>query len=345
MRGEVDLTLQTRSRASGGTCMRLCAAALTMLMLVTLVPCTARAEPEDRRKVQAAPFFEEGMRLGKKGQAAESLEQFERAYGIYPSPNTLYNIARQEQLLGRKLQALRHYRAALRNPLIHPGVAEPARASVVELERAFGRVQIVGPDGTRAEVGGAEYTLPLAEPIDVEPGTVSVLANLGGELVRASGVAVAGHVVTLTLASSIPTAPATEPPRALRSPPAPDAHPHYLDTPRLVGFATIAAGLAGLGVGVAFAASSRDARDQANPIVDRIGRSGCTGSAPDPSCPELRQLRDTQLSDANRAIGFYIAGGVLAAGGAALVLWPRSAVIASPSIHANGGGVSLRGRF
>ena len=350
MSGDVDLTFRTRARGGSGTsirrrrdpAMRLSAA---ILALSIVTPCAARAQSEDRRKVQAAPLFEEGIRLGDKGQAAESLDKFEKAYGIYPSPNTLYNIARQEQVLGRKLQAMRHYRAALRNKVLNPAAVEPARASVVELERALGRVRIAGPDGIRVEVGGAEYALPLDEPIDVDPGTVSVRGTYGGELLTASGNAVAGQTVTLTLVSSIPAATATAPPRALPSPAALDAHPPYLDTVRLVGFVTIAVGLTGLGLGVAFAASSRDARDQANPISDRLGRSACAGSAPDPSCPLLQQLRGTQSSDANRAIGFYIAGGVLAAGGAALVLWPRGAVTASPSIHPNGGGASLQGRF
>ena len=52
------------------------------------------------------------MKLGEKGQSAESLEKFKKAYALYPSPNTLCNVARQEQLLGRKLQALRDYREA-----------------------------------------------------------------------------------------------------------------------------------------------------------------------------------------------------------------------------------------
>ena len=70
-----------------------------LVLSMSLTVAGSAAAQEDPRKVQAAPFFEEGRKLAEKGQNAESLEKFKRAYAIYPGPNTLFNVARQETKL------------------------------------------------------------------------------------------------------------------------------------------------------------------------------------------------------------------------------------------------------
>lgn len=317
--------------------MRLSISPAVLLSLVILTPRLAGAQKDDPRKVQAAPIFDEGMKLGEKGQNSESLEKFRKAYGIYPSPNTLCNIARQEQLLGRRLQALRDFREALRNTLIHPGAAEQARANVAELERVLARVKVVGPDGTRVDVGGVEYTLPLAEPVDVEPGNVTVHGAHGGETLTASTEARVGQVATLTLAPRSPatTSPTVEPPAA-----GGETSPGVARW--VVPGAVLVVGVVGVGVGVGFSAKSQSTKSG---FDDR--RCETVAGA------ECASLRESVASEKTTAIVGYVAGGALIAGAAILwALWPQTAAASPrgsrwvvPQVGVGHAGVALGGNF
>jgi len=315
--------------------MRLSMPSAGLVALLFLTPVAARAQKDDPRKVQAAPFFEEGMKLGEKGQNAESLEKFRKAYAIYPSPNTLCNIARQEQLVGRKVQALRDYREALRNTVIHPAGAELARTNVAELERSLSRVKIVGPDGTRVDVSGVEYTLPVAEPIDVEPGTVTVRGTHGAETLVASGEAVAGQVVTISLsAKPAPTAPTVEPPVEH------GAEPSVVRW--VLPGAVLVTGLVGVGVGVGFHAKAVSTK----------------GEYDDKHCetlavPDCQSLQERISSEGTTSVVGYVAGGTLIAGAVVLwALWPQSSAGSQrgstwvlPQVGVGHAGAALGGNF
>ena len=303
-----------------------------LVALLFLAPMGAHAQKDDPRKVQAAPFFEEGMKLGEKGQNEASLEKFRKAYAIYPSPNTLCNIARQEQLVGRKLQALRDYREALRNTLIHPAAAEQARSNVAELERQLSRVKLAGPDGTRADLGGVEYTLPFSDPIDVEPGTVTVRGTHGADALVASGEAPAGQVVTLTLSAK--PSPIVEPP------------PVEATDPGVVRWAVpgavLVGGLVGVGVGIGFGAKSQSAKTE-------YDDKRCEVLAG----PDCQSLRDNVSSDRTTSLVGYVAGGTLIAGAVLLwALWPqpsggsqRGSTWVLPQVGVGHAGAAVGGSF
>ena len=104
----------------------------------------ARAQ-EDPRKPQAETIFAEGIKLHDAGRNAEALEKYRRAYDVYPSANILFGIARLEQLLGRSLDSLRHYREALESPLLHPKNRELGKEYVAELEKQLGRFDVKAP--------------------------------------------------------------------------------------------------------------------------------------------------------------------------------------------------------
>lgn len=291
----------------------------------------------DPRKLQAAPFFDEAMKLGEKGQNAESLEKFKKAYAIYPSPNTLGNIARQEQLLGRRLQALRDYREALRNTLIHPGAAEQARANVLDLERVLSKVRVVGPDGTRVDIAGAEYTLPLGEPVDVEAGKITVRAATGSETLVGSADAFPGQTATITLKPAAAAGTATPP--VVEPPPVEAEGPGV--TRWVVPGAVLVAGAVGLGVGIGFSAKSQSTKTS---FDDK--QCGAVSSA------ECSSLRDSASSERTVAVVGYVAGGALIAGAAILWwMWPsrstsaRGSTWVVPQVGVGQAGAALGGNF
>ena len=111
------------------------------LLLSTSV---ARAQ-DDPRKAQAEAVFAEGLKEHDAQHEEAALGKFEEAYKIYPSPNVLFNIGREEHLLGRWLEAIRNYRAALANELLNPNNVALAKTYIRELQTKLGRVEVTAP--------------------------------------------------------------------------------------------------------------------------------------------------------------------------------------------------------
>ena len=76
-------------------------ALLASASVFVAAPASAQDDP---RKAQAEALFQEGLKLHDKDREADALEKFQKAYAIYPSPNTLVSVAREEQLVGRPLK-------------------------------------------------------------------------------------------------------------------------------------------------------------------------------------------------------------------------------------------------
>lgn len=310
--------------------------AVAVAAVITLRGAAAPAQ-DDPRKLQAAPFFEEGRKLAEAGRDAESLEKFRKAYQIYPSPNTQFNIARQEQIVGQRLAAVRDYREALRNPILLPQLASTARASVAELEQALGRVKVVGPEGARVTIADREYTLPYADTIDVEPGTTEVKGTVGAETVSVFVEAHAGSVAVAELRAKRGGAIDTTPPVG---------GTQSYATRNLVSGALGIVGLAGIGVGFAFLAKAEGEIDDAV-TYRRSVQGGACASRTSLTCIEYSSMLDDVGSSRGVATASFIAGGAFAAGAIlTFALWPkhggmRGAIV--PMVGPNAAG--LRGTF
>jgi hypothetical protein len=135
-------------------------------------------------------------------------------------------------------------------------------------------------------------------------------------------------------------------------PPQQGAAQHTSDTRRIVGWTSIGLGAVGLGVGVVFAVVRARKLDDAASV--------CAGD----SCPSTfsdHELRDAQaksdqlIRDANGAgtvaITGFVAGGLFAAGGLALLLTapksagPSSAFVVAPSVGPGYQGIAVAGRL
>ena len=130
--------------------------ALVAAALLTFVASSSRADDDPRRK-EADVIYNEGLRLHDQHKEAEALEKFQKAFGVYPSPNILFNVARQEQLLDKSLLALRHYREAMKSALLHPTNATLGKQYIAELEARLGRVELGGArwaEGQRGQRAG-----------------------------------------------------------------------------------------------------------------------------------------------------------------------------------------------
>jgi tetratricopeptide (TPR) repeat protein len=314
---------------------------------VAFAPRTAHAD-DDPRKKAAEAVFQEGVKLHAQGKNEEALAKLQKAYDTYPSPNTLGGIARVEQAMGRSLDAIRHYREAVRNPLMHPENAEYARRAIAELEKQLARIDAKGPKGLVVTIDKRDYVLPLAEPVDVKADTYELSGKLGETRYEGRATAPIGKVTEIELK---PIGGATAAP----PPPQGDAHPvepppvepsrPFWDTGRIVGAAAFGVGVVGVGAGLLFGKSSSDAASHGDELQSRLGRDACGRASPPAECADLKNARDDQDRDAALSRVFVIGGAVVAAGGVALFVWPRSDVRVTPSAGKNGASILLTGTF
>lgn len=302
---------------------------------------------DDPRKAQAEALFQEGLKLHDKDREAEALEKFQKSYAIYPSPSTLVSIGREEQLLGRPLDALRHFRQALKQPLLNPKYAQLAKQYASELEIRYGKLTINGPSGTRVSIYGETFRLPLDEPLDVEPGTVLLHGDHDGKLLEGSVLAVAGKVVALELKEKndggVTNAPPTAGPGHGVTEPPSESSSSRSTAGYVVPFGLGVAALAAAGAGIAFASSSRSAEDDA-----RAFRSSGACAPGNDQCGRVRSLVDDASSRATVSYVFYGASVALAVGAAvSWVAWPKSKreVAVAPVLMPSGAGFFYAARF
>lgn len=319
----------------------------TALALVVSLTVASTAYAEDPREQQAEPIYREGVRLHDKGQETEALAKFRQSYAVYPSPVALNAIARSELLLGHDLEAMRHFRQVLANPLTHPQTAQKARESVEQLEARLGRVKVQAPEGTVFLVDGERYVAPVAFAIDVKPGELRVEGTYGEARYEGSATAARGTTVALDLRRVISAPTAVEPP------PEQDGTQPFWTTGHAVGLGVAGAGVLALGAGVAFALSARSDEQKIDALQSVTANgSACAAGSTVPQCIDLRSKEDAKDTHGAMARGFLVGGGLAVVTGAVLfVVWPKSSaarparamVVPMAAPHAT--GLELRASF
>ena len=312
-------------------------------VLLTSIFLALPARADDPRKAQADALFEEGVKLHDTDHDAEALEKFRKAYSIFPLPNTLMAEARSEQLTGRSVEAARHYREAMKSPLLHPKNAELAKQYLAELDSKIGKLSVTGPSGTTFSMYGETFKVPLEAPLYVDPGIIRLHGDHDGAVLEGAATVAAGKVAVLELkgpatANNKGPITATEPPS--------EARQSFWDAPRIAGVVAVGVGLAGIGTGIAFGGSSRSARDRADATQAQLGPSACTAGGDQAGCSGIASDRDTQHSDAKLSTVFLIVGSVVGVAGAAAFLWPRhDEVTVTPSVGKTSAGLDLSYSF
>jgi hypothetical protein len=133
------------------------------------------------------------------------------------------------------------------------------------------------------------------------------------------------HVVVPTLAQASRLQVAAEP----------SPEDRHTSPWRAVGLATAGVGVVGLGVGVALGVLAMNKKSDA----------GCDSNSVCPTQPAADTLSDAK-SAANASTAFFVAGGVLAAGGISLwLLAPSSAVRAAATVGDRSAGLALQGAW
>jgi hypothetical protein len=169
-----------------------------------------------------------------------------------------------------------------------------------------GKLLANGLDGRPVRLDPGAHELRFEAP-GHEPVTTTVVLRAGDKNRTVTAVAVdSGAVVPL------------------RPPPLPGRAPFW-DSRTVTSLGLVTAGALAAGAGLYFALSSQNEADDAASWRKTVGTSGCRQPAA-AGCGPLSSDVDAQSRDAAWATGLYIAGGLLAAGGAITwVAWPKHA--------------------
>jgi hypothetical protein len=336
---------------------------------MVLLAAHARAA-DDPQMQEAMARFAEGNALHDAGREEEAYIKFTQAYAVYRRASVVFNLARTEQLTGRIVDAVAHYREYIAKPESETdaNVRAKARANLVELAKRLGRIDVTAPAGSTLLVDGKSIGIaPLGQPLDVLAGKHTIEArNVQGSKTR-EAIVVAGSIATVAFAhpeTALPPAstskPATTPASATEAaPPAKDSvsadtnHKGFF-TPKVITSGAIFLGaIAGAGLGWYFGSASNSDSDRATELRSQLQNSGgCPPGATSSGCIDLQDTVDSQHREATLSKVFWITGGVLAIGALATwFMWPSQKSARAGSLHvlpwmaAGVGGAAAVGSF
>lgn len=304
-------------------------------------------------KAESDKLFGEGLQLFAQKDYSHARMKFAEAYSKYPSPNSLLNLARSEQLSGECVDAVLHYRAYIalpENPRISSFDRGSASIKLNECLSKIGRIQVNAPRGAKVSIDGLAQVWTPGEPIDVTPGTHRVDIAFENLTKSRTTSPAEGEVTSVQWEEPAPPPPPPPPPqetkppevKPVEPPPPPQVETKVVEVPVEkpvtwkqeskwpTGKIASAIGLGVVAVGSFIAAPSflavslSDARD-ADKLATQLGSSGCAGAnASSAQCIQLSGLRSDQSTFGALSATFFVLGALAIVGDiVVLVAWPN----------------------
>ncbi len=303
-------------------------------------------------KAESDKLFGEGLQLFAQKDFVHARMKFAEAYSKYPSPNSLLNLARSEQLSGECVDAVLHYRAYIalpENPRISSFDRGSATIKLNECLGKIGRIQVMAPRGAKVTIDGLAQVWTSGEPIDVTPGTHRVdisFENLTKSRTTSPG---EGEVTSVQWEEPAPPPPPPPPPQETKPPevkPVEPPPPPQVETKIVevkvekpaewkkeskwpTGKVVSAIGLGVVAVGSFIAAPSflaaslSNARD-ADKLASQLGSSFCTNNASNAQCIQLAGMRSDQSTFGALSATFFVLGALAIVGDiVVLAAWPN----------------------
>jgi hypothetical protein len=304
-------------------------------------------------KAESDKLFGEGLQLFAQKEFNRARMKFAEAYSKYPSPNSLLNLARSEQLMGECVDAVLHYRAYIalpENPRISSFDRGSASIKLNECLAKIGRVQLTAPRGAHVTIDGLARVWTPGEPLDVPAGAHRIdisFENLTKSRTTSPG---EGEVTNVTWDEPKPPEPPPEqkPPEVVKppEPPPPPQIETRIETKIVevkvekppewkkeskwpTGKVVSAIGLGVIAVGSFIAAPSflaaslSNARDADN-LSKQLGPTFCSGSPTNAQCIQLQGLRSDQSTFGALSATFFVFGALAIIGDiVVLAAWPN----------------------
>jgi hypothetical protein len=294
---------------------------------------TAAPPPAGDGSQEARHEYQAGMQAYEAKRFVEAALHFEAAVIQRPHAVAVYTAALAWEEANRPERAADDFARALDVPGLSQTQAANARERLTTLEKAMGTLDVTAPDGWRVQLDENTSVLAPAH-LHAMPGVHSLAVQSPSAPIRHRDVLLElGRTTRLALTAEPPPAPPPiakpEPAPALTAPPGPSpATSSGIDLRRSLGFAAAGAGIASIGAGVVLGVSALSARDAYNAAPTLAAYNHATG---------LQTWTDVA----------FIAGGALAVGGAALILWPSPRAKGEPalSVAPAPGGFLVRGAF
>jgi hypothetical protein len=318
-------------------------------------------------KAESDKLFGEGLNLFAQKDFNHARMKFAEAYSKYPSPNSLLNLARAEQLMGECVDAVLHYRAYIalpENPRISSFDRGSATIKLNECLAKIGRVQVAAPRGAHVTVDGLARVWTPGEPLDVPAGMHRIdisFENLTKSRTTTPG---EGEVTSVMWEEPKPPEPPPVKPPEVVKPPEPPPPPQIETrietkivevkverppewkkeskwptgkTVSAIGLGVIAVG--SFIAGPSFLAASLSSARDADNLSKKLGPSFCGSNANDPQCIQLQGMRSDQSTFGALSATFLVLG-TLAIIGDIIVLaaWPN----VHPLVSASRDGFSFR---
>jgi hypothetical protein len=351
--------------------------AALVLGATLLVPSAAGADTSADKRAAAQALFDDARRLIAEKKWSEACPKLEESQNLDPGLGTLLNLAECQSQIGKTASAWANFlEAAYQAKATNQTKREStARAHAAALEPRLSRLTILAVGagaGVEIRRDGIVVALSLVgTAVPVDPGEHTVSAAAPGKRPWSTRVTVKGdaHLVSVSVPQLEDAAPGEVPPPVPKPPPSPptprangvDAPPpsvvgeppptaHEADTsqgPRIGGIALAALGGAGLVAGAALTGVA----SQKNSASDTQGCDKTTNVCMNAAA---LNLRNDARTFGNAATGAWVAGGVLAAGGVALIvtstLMKKQAqpTAAAPTVSIDGHGrpvFGLSGKF
>jgi hypothetical protein len=316
------------SRTLALTSVALCAMGLFAPRALAQSPSPAT---DDASATSARSQYNAGTKAFSEQRYAEAALAFEAAAAEKPSPVALFTAALSWDRTSAPDRAADDYARALALPGLPPDKTTQAKDRLAQLESMLGAVAVTGPDGVRVQLdSNSERPVPATLHGSVGVHSLAV-RSAGGAIDQRRVVLERGKVVPLDL-GPLPPPDATKPPPAPAPEPAPPP-PAASDWKKPVGFVAVGTGGAMLLAGVVFGLEADGARNAYNAAPAQASYDHAS---------QMQMWTDVA----------FIAGGVLAGAGIALLVWPQpkhaeappsapSAIIIRPTL----GGASVVGTF
>ena len=322
---------------------------LTACAAILLLGSAAHAQDN---RAESDRLFNEGLQLAGKKDFEHAREKFAAAYAKFPSPNSLMNLARSEQLSGHCIDAIKHFRSYVElppNPRITDADRNEARGSIDACRQKVGRLLISAPAGTSVEIDDVPASLSEESAIEVMPGPHTVkLAGTQGVRVREL-VAEADKDILVEYEPK-----QTQGGVGVATPHDDHSHDHgggetepHRTTAGWAVPATLAVlGLAGIGVGIGTGVASFSPASDAN----ALRTPGVCGNPSASACVTYTDKVNSQNTLSTIAtIGYAAGGALLVAGIVSFFVWPKSHVTEKvsigPWVGPQNAGIFAVGRF
>jgi hypothetical protein len=287
----------------------------------------AGAQAPSSNEAAAEALFNEARTLIASGRVEEGCKKLEASQSLDPGTGTILHLADCYEKIGRTASAWARFReAASRAARDGRNDWETiAKTRSAELEPKLAKLRIDAPPGVSvSRDGDAIPPAALGSLLPIDPGEHTLTATAPGKKPWSTTIRTVASAVATIAVPALEDDPSSGVAAAPSPAPGPAPSSDGGSTLRTVGYATGAAGIVGLAVGVVsgLAAISKNSRSK-----DVCPTSGICADESARSDNE-----DARSAATVSTIGF-VAGGVLLAGGIALVLFApsSSSAPASPS--------------